>query len=220
MPRTITVKGTGKVSARPDYVTLSMLLESLDQSYDKAMELATKQIGELTDALAGTGFAKEALKTTNFDVRTDYNNEKDERGNWKKIFNGYAVSHNLKLDFDFDMDRLSKALAAIANCAAHPQLSVAFTIKDPAAVKAEMLRSAAANAKEKAEILCAASGVKLGELVNIDYNWSEINIHSNTRYMLADECLRGAAPMNAKSIDIEPEDINLNDCATFVWELK
>ncbi len=220
MPRTITVKGTGKVSARPDYVTLSMLLESLDQSYDKAMELATKQIGELTDALAGTGFAKEALKTTNFDVRTDYNNEKDERGNWKKIFNGYVVSHNLKLDFDFDMDRLSKALAAIANCAAHPQLSVAFTIKDPAAVKAEMLRSAAANAKEKAEILCAASGVKLGELVNIDYNWSEINIHSNTRYMLADKCLRGAAPMNAKSIDIEPEDINLNDCATFVWELK
>lgn len=220
MPRTITVKGTGKVSARPDYVTLSMLLESLDQSYDKAMELATKQIGELTDALAGTGFAKEALKTTNFDVRTDYNNEKDKRGNWKKIFNGYVVSHNLKLDFDFDMDRLSKALAAIANCAAHPQLSVAFTIKDPAAVKAEMLRSAAANAKEKAEILCAASGVKLGELVNIDYNWSEINIHSNTRYMLADECLREAAPMNAKSIDIEPEDINLNDCATFVWELK
>ncbi len=219
MPKTITVKGTGKISASPDYVALSMFLESRDLNYDQAMELATKHITELTDALTKIGFAKEALKTTNFNVHTDYNNEKTENGNWKKVFNGYVVSHNLKLEFDFNMDRLSAALAAIANCEAHPQLSVAFTIKDPSAIKKELLRSAATNAKEKAELLCAASGVKLGDLTKIDYNWSEVNIHSNTSYMLADECLRGAAPMSAKSIDIAPEDIDLNDTATFVWEI-
>lgn len=217
MPRTITVKGTGKISAKPDYVTLSMLLESQNPSYEQAMELATKHIAELTDALTGVGFAKEDLKTTNFNVRTDYSNVQDKNGKWKKVFNGYVVTHNLNLEFDFNMDKLSMTLAAIADCEAHPQLSVAFTIKDPTSIKEELLRAAAANAKQKAEILCAASGVKLGSLTNIDYNWSEINIHSNTRY--EDNCLRGAAVMSAKSIDIAPEDIDLNDTATFVWEI-
>ena len=35
MPRTITVKGIGKVSATPDYVVLSMGLESQDMDYER-----------------------------------------------------------------------------------------------------------------------------------------------------------------------------------------
>lgn len=38
MARTITVKGIGRVSAKPDYVVLSMTLESKHIDYDKAMD--------------------------------------------------------------------------------------------------------------------------------------------------------------------------------------
>ena len=89
MPRTITVKGIGKVSAKPDYVALSMTLESRNKDYDKAVELASQYIEELTQALVAVGYAKEALKTTNFNVHISYNNEKDERGNWKNVFDAY-----------------------------------------------------------------------------------------------------------------------------------
>ena len=41
MARTITVKGIGKVSAKPDYVVLSITLESKHRDYDKAMGMAT-----------------------------------------------------------------------------------------------------------------------------------------------------------------------------------
>ena len=40
MARTITVKGIGKVSAKPDYVVFSMTLESKHKDYDKAMDMA------------------------------------------------------------------------------------------------------------------------------------------------------------------------------------
>ena len=40
MARTITVKGIGKASAKPDYVVLSMTLESNHMDYDKAMDLS------------------------------------------------------------------------------------------------------------------------------------------------------------------------------------
>lgn len=44
MARTITVKGIGKVSAKPDYVVLSMTLESKHKDYDKAMNMAADHI--------------------------------------------------------------------------------------------------------------------------------------------------------------------------------
>lgn len=141
---------------------------------------------------------------------------KDRNGNYQSVFCGYEVTHNLKLAFDFDMGRLSQALSAIAGCLSHPQLSVAFTVKDATAINEEMLRSATANAKKKAEILCEASGVTMGNLIAIDYNWGELDIYSHTRY----DCCEDAMPLMAKSIDIDPDDIDVSDTATFVWEIK
>ena len=185
MARTITVKGIGKASAKPDYVVLSMTLESNHMDYDKAMDMAASHIQHLNETFAAIGFEKGSVKTTNFNVRTDYDRVKDRNGNYKSVFNGYEVTHNLKLSFDFDMGRLSQALAAIAGCLSHPQLSVAFTVKDATAINEEMLRSATVNAKRKAEILCEASGVTMGDLIAIDYNWGELDIYSHTRYDLS-----------------------------------
>lgn len=80
-------------------------------------------------------------------------------------------------------------MAAIAHCLAQPELSIAFTVKDPTAVNEALLREATVNAKKKAELLCEASGVKLGQLLTIDYNWDELNIFSNTRYDMAEDCI-------------------------------
>ena len=56
MPRTITVKGIGKVSLRPDYVVLSMALESRSMNYEEAMETAAESIELLNKALSGADF--------------------------------------------------------------------------------------------------------------------------------------------------------------------
>lgn len=215
MARTITVKGIGQVSARPDYIVLSMTLQSNHKNYEQAMYIAACHIHHLNKDLASVGFEKGSVKTTNFKVRTDYDSVEDSNGNYKSVFKGYQITHNLKLAFDFDMDRLSQALAAIAKCVSHPQLSIAFTVKDATAINAEMLRTATANAKRKAEILCEASGVTMGDLIAIDYNWGELDICSNTRY----DCCDGAMTIGA-AIDIDPEDIDVSDTATFVWEIK
>ena len=48
--RTITVKGTGNVSARPDYIILSLNIETLSKTYDRAMSEATERIERLQGA--------------------------------------------------------------------------------------------------------------------------------------------------------------------------
>ena len=97
--RTITVKGTGNVSARPDYIILSLNIETLSKTYDRAMSEATERIERLQGAAVRVGYRKEDLKTTSFDVQTRYENVKDRQGNYKREFAGYACSYRLKLAF-------------------------------------------------------------------------------------------------------------------------
>ena len=219
MPRTITVKGMGRVTTSPDYVVISMSLMAQDNDYEETMKLAAKKIEYLNASLEEIGFEKKSVKTTNFNVRTDYERVKERNGNYKSVFNGYICSHRLKVEFDFDTKRLAQTLYAISKCLAEPELSISFTVKDPSAVNKELLKSATINAKEKAHILCEASGVELGQLLSIDYNWGELNIVSHTDYMLEEKCM--AMPVGGLAdIEIEPDDIDVSDTATFVWEIK
>ncbi len=217
MARTITVKGIGRVSAKPDYVVLSLTLESKDNDYAKAMEIAADHLSNLNQVLCGIGFEEDAVKTTGFNVYADYDRVEDIHGNYKQVFCGYEVTHNLKLAFDFDTDMLAQTLSAVSRSISNPRISVEFTVKDATAINEEMLRSATVNAKRKAEILCEASGVTIGDLVSIDYNWGELDIYSHTRYNCCDEICSMVEPM---AININPDDIDVSDTATFVWEIK
>lgn len=218
MPRTITVKGTGRVTARPDYVVLTMKLETKNKEYDSAMDAAAKQLAQLNDSLVSIGFEKEEVKTRDFKVHTDYDSCKDKKGNYQRIFSGFVCRHQLKLSFDFDMTKLSQTLSVVANCLAHPELSIAFTVKDPAAVNDALLREVAINAKKKAEVLCEASGVELGRLLTIDYNWERLNIFSKTRHEIEKESLT-RTPTFLKPVIMEPEGIDVSESAVFVWEI-
>ena len=117
-----------------------------------------------------------------------------------------------------DNKLIIQTLVAISKCIAEPELSISFTVKDSAAVNEKLLESAAINAKNKAKILCEASGVNLGQLLSIDYNWGELNIYSQTDYCLEEKCL--SLPVDALAdMEIEPDDIRVNDSVTFVWEI-
>ena len=120
------------------------------------------------------------------------------------------------LGFAFDTKLLSKVLSEIAQSKAAPEVNIQFTVENADAVRRELLQSAAQNAREKAEILCQASGVQLGELVNIDYNWADRNFASATRYAVSNDAMplmakRAAAP------EFTPENIQVKDSAAFRW---
>ena len=114
MGRTLTVKGIGKISVKPDYTVVSISLKVLNKVYDDAMEKAGMQIEALREALCAIGFEKQDLKTTGFNVNSRYNNERDKNGNYKNVFAGFECIHQLKLEFDFDMKKLALVLSALS----------------------------------------------------------------------------------------------------------
>lgn len=214
--RTITVKGIGAVSVKPDLIVLRLSMETAEYEYDAAMKAAAEKIDFLNKALEAAGFEKKSAKTADFRVRADYDRLNDGKGNYTSVFMGYKCRHELKIEFDFDTKRLAKALSEISKCIAKPEISIDFTVKDSSAVSGELLKAAVKNAREKAEILCAASGAKLGELLSIDYNWGELHLYSATDYDVEGKCMMLSA---ADDMDIEPEEIKARDTATFAWEI-
>ena len=221
MNRVITVKGVGTASVKPNYITLSMTVESVHKDYDKAMENAANRIEKLQEATVLSGYEKSDLKTINFAVDTRYENIKDRQGNYRREFSGYAVIYRLKLSFDMDSKQLAKVISAISESGAKPELSIAFTVKNPEKVKEALLISATQNAKMRAELLCIASGNQLGELLTIDYNWGELNIVSRTSYEMEDCIVKPMMSMAKFSApEIEPDDIDVSDTVTFSWEIK
>lgn len=216
--RTIKVKGVGKISIKPDLIVVSMNLETIDKEYDKAMELSAKKIEAINNTLEKIGFDKQSVKTTSFNVHTNYERVKDKNGEYKNVFNGYVCNHRLKVEFDFDTKLLAKVLNSISVCFAKPEFYISFTVKDKSSISNKLLQSVAQNAKEKAEILCSALNVKLGQLVSVNYNWGDIDSYSNTNYQVDGRCMVKAESCLG-SINIEPEDIKVEDTANFEWEI-
>ena len=86
MSRSITVKGIGKLSLKPDQTVISLTLRSFDKVYDKAMDDAAEHLERLREAFVGVGFAKDDLKTKDFNVGTEYESRQDKNGRNNRVF--------------------------------------------------------------------------------------------------------------------------------------
>ena len=213
----IHIKGTGYAEQAPDQVVLSLTLTAQNNEYSAAMKIGSQQLEMLREAIIDAGFKAADLKTINFSVDSIYADEEYKEGKAtrrRQVFIGFECRHDLKLTFDFDNKKLNKAVDAIASCLSQPKISIAFTIKDMDAFNDEILRSAAKDARRKAKILCSASKVKLGKLLDINYSWSENNIRREQ--ILCAEC-----PTSEKaSFDFKPEEIKASDTVEFLWEIE
>ena len=217
MSRTITVRGTGKISKAPDQIALLLSLECTDIKYDKVGESANRAITFLTVAVNGAGLDEKELKTQSYQIDTDYDNVRNKDGNYHRVFNGYVCRICTAIRFPLDMKLLGLVLHTISECKANPEIGIHFELADEDAAKDEMLVEAAKDAKKKAELLAKAADVSLGQLQSIQYAWDEIKFESPTTYACCEEAT--CAPAPGGLADITPEDVERSDTAVFVWEI-
>lgn len=221
MERTIRVTGKGKISVRPDVIRLLINLADVRESYEEALKQSTIQVEMLKDLFEKFDFARSDLKTLSFNVEAEYESYQDKNKNWKKRFEGYGFKHKMKIEFDVDNKRLGKILYAIAHSPVEPEFKINYTIKDKEAAKNMLLGKAVIDSREKANILTKAAGVELGEVMNIDYSWGEIEFMVNPMHNLMSACEIGQCNEDdSYDMDIEPDDIDVSDTVTVVWGIR
>lgn len=223
--RELKVTGKGKVVAVPDQIVLNIDLNGTEKDYKKAykqMEMATK---EVRDLFQGLSFEVKDLKTKKCEV--EVSNERkyvEKTGTWEFVFKGYEYVHKMKIMFDKDNDLLGKVLYGLSKCESRPEVNISYTVKDVKSTKNTLLKNAIADSKAKAAVLAEAAGVTLGDILKIDYSWGEINLSTPVLDSFLDvmrlsddsDCLED----EALDMDIEPEDINITDTVTVIWEIQ
>ncbi|MBR0140387.1 MAG: SIMPL domain-containing protein [Firmicutes bacterium] len=204
---------------RPDTTRISLILHGLYKEYAEALKKASEDSEVLKEVLLSFGFKSSDLKTLNFSVDAEYEGYQEE-GVWKQRFTGYRFNQTMKLEFPSDNDRLGKILYALARCPVDPEFRLSYTVKDEEAAKNELLGRAVSDAKEKAEVLSKAAGVSLGEIIDIDYSWGQVRFEAPVmnRSLMAKSMGNDCAE-ESYAMDIEPDDIEVSDSVTVVWEI-
>ena len=217
MDRTIRVTGKGKISVSPDTIRLNINAEGVFKEYAESVNKASEETSLIREAISKAGLDPTDLKTSHFGVDTEYESFSDRNNNWKRKFIGYKYHHRMNIKFPNDNEILGNALYQLANCPVNVEFSIEHTVKDAEAVRNELLGKAVEDSKAKADVLSKAAGVKLGDILTIDYSWGELEIYSRpmeygglaAREISLDCCL----------VDIEAEDIDVQDTVTVVWKI-
>ena len=199
--RTIRVTGKGQIKVKPDMTRITMTLTGVFKEYGETLRHSSEDTEALKDVLSAFGFERSDLKTLSFRVDTEYESYRDKNNDYKRRFVGYRFNHVLKVEFESDNDRLGKILYALANG------------------KVLLLGKAVADAKKKAAVLTQAGGVKLKDIQSIDYSWGEINFEYKPMGDLMMDCCELPMTEKAYDLDIEPNDIDVSDTVTVVWEI-
>ena len=218
--RTIRITGKGQIRVHPDRTRITMTLKGLSRDYSETLRRSSEDTEKLKKVLEPFGFRPSDLKTLKFDIDTEHESYQ-EKGTWKKRFIGYQFEHTVKVEFESDNDRLGRVLYALAHCALHPEFRISYFVGDPEASKNELLGKAVADAKEKASVLTASAGVALQDIQSIDYSWREIDFEYQPmgKAMFMENCSVGGAPAGRYDMDLEPDDIEVSDTVTVVWEI-
>ena len=218
--RTIRVTGKGQIKVKPDMTRITITLEGMYPDYSETLRHSSVDTDSLKDILAAFGFERTDLKTLSFNVDTEYESYKDH-GAYKQRFVGYRFRHLLKVEFDSNNERLGKILYALGNCELKPEFRISYTVKNPEAAKNELLGKAVKDTKEKAAVITSAAGVTLKDIQSIDYSWGEIEFEviPMNRLMKACAPVPAACEDACYDMDIEPDDIEVTDTVTVVWEI-
>lgn len=216
--RTIRVTGKGQVSLKPDMTRIYMTLNGLYINYAETLKHSSEDTDKLKELLAGYGFQRQDLKTVDFDVNTEYEGYQED-GIYKQRFVGYRYRHELKVEFDSDNELLGRVLYGLANCELMPELRLGYTVRDQEAARNELLGKAVADAKEKAKVLTDAAGVQLKDIQSIDYSWGQMDIEIMPMRAMMPKGVNAECSDGYFSMDIEPDNINIQDNVTVVWEI-
>ena len=212
------VTGKGILSLKPDTIVVKFTSSAVYDDYAEAIAMASEATKDLKAVIAKAGVDSELLKTTNLDVSPEYDTWYDDKNHRHEKFIGYKYTHNSKIKIDNDNKILGRLLYEVSASPLDVRFDISYTVKDMEKSKNDLLREAIKDAKEKAEILSEAAGVKLKSVVDINYSWGEIEIYSEPlRLMDRQIC---AAPSRSFDIDIDADDIDVNDTVTVVWEIE
>lgn len=155
-------QGQGSISQVPDLVTISFGVTKSSSTVSDAQNQTNKAINSILENLKNLGVSEKDLKTTNYSINPNYSFEGVAK------ISGYTVAQNIELKIK-DIKKTNDAIDTITARGGNLVEQVRFGFDDKIKAKLEdkARKEAVDNAKEKAQSLANAAGVRLGKIINV-----------------------------------------------------
>ena len=151
----ITVNGTGEVRVSADTAVISLGVNARDKDVLKAQQQVNETIAAIRKALTEQGVKEENINTEFINIYAIYDYRDDQ-----EQLAAYNASSTLAIRVT-DMESVGTLIDVCFAAGANTLNGISFSAADTEEAKAEAMKKAVENAKEKAEILAGASGLKI-----------------------------------------------------------
>ncbi len=196
--KTINVSGQSKVSASPDFVTITLGVLTEDKDAKAAQKANAVSMDKVIASIKALGISEDDIKTVNYSINPKYDYHK-ETGISSIV--GYTVSNNVSVTVK-DIDKTGSVIDAAADSGVNTSSSISFGISNYEDYYNTALKNAVLAAKKKANTMADALGVKLKAPITVSEGGGYNPLSNYAVYDMRAEGLNAATPIQAGSIEI------------------
>lgn len=151
----ISVSGSGETRISADTAVISLGVNARDKNVLKAQQKVNEAIAAIRKALIEQGVPEENITTDYININPIYDYSFD-----LARLTAYSANTILAIKVT-DMDKVGALIDAAFEAGANDLNGITFSASDTREAKAEALKLAVEDAKQKAEILAAAAGLRI-----------------------------------------------------------
>jgi uncharacterized protein YggE len=159
------VRGKATLKVKPDQVEMSLEAVTSAGTADEALAINSEAVVRLRELLEAEGLNREDYRTGQFSIQPQWSRPpRPAPANWAPEIVGYRVSNSLQVT-TAKIDLAGRLLALANKVGVNKIGNLRFTLADQEAASRQAIAAATAKARQRAETLAQAAGVKLGRLL-------------------------------------------------------
>jgi len=217
--RTITVEGEGKLSVKPDIARISLSVASAGKTVKAVTDDNNKKMNAVIDEMKKLGLKAEDIQTASYNLYPEYDYNRPVVYSDNKIavestspkIIGYNLTQTVEVKIR-DLTKSDEVIDRSIAVGANQVGSLNFDLDDASQLKKDVRKNAFAKAREKAEEMASAAGVKLGKVVTFSEGFGGDPMPYANFAMKAMDSAEGSV---APSIEPGSKELNINVSVTF-----
>lgn len=159
---TLNISAYGEVKADPDQATIALGVQTEAPTAAEAMRLNAERMTRIAAALRRAGIADKDIQTSNLSLNAQYQYEERR----PPRLTGYQASNQVTVTVN-DLARLGSTIDSTVTAGANQIQGIGFGLKNPEAALDQARMLAVRALQSKAQLYAAATGHRIGRLVNL-----------------------------------------------------
>lgn len=211
----IKVRGEAVVRAVPEILNINIPIQSKAKTYEEATNILTSTFNDLNAALVKAGIDKEKIYSNQLNISEDYNYQDRER-----VLVGYVGNIILYLEVPYTEKSLNQVMRTLNNERFNfgYQVSFSFSESQKDSLREAAIKLAVKDAKAKAKTLSEALDVKLVEIKEINFEFSD---GGNDNIIMRQSVYAQSKMADGGSdIKLNPQEQEISKSVGVIWRIS